>query len=70
MYSMKTTQKRISLSISLPLELRDAARQAAFDDNRSLSGLIAALLLDYVQREQYLPPVRKSADEPSSELHR
>ncbi|MBN2068371.1 MAG: hypothetical protein JW739_01930 [Opitutales bacterium] len=67
---MKTTQKRISLSISLPLELRDAARQAAFDDNRSLSGLIAALLLDYVQREQYLPPVRKSADQSSVTLHR
>lgn len=52
---MKTKKSpRISISVSLPEPVRDAARQAAFDDNRPLSGLINLLLEDYLAREGYL----------------
>lgn len=43
-----------NVSISLPPALRDAARQAAFDDNRSLSSLVARLLSQHLQKEGYL----------------
>lgn len=44
----------VSCSISLPAALRDAARQAAYDDNRSLSGLVSGLLRTHLEREGYL----------------
>lgn len=54
---MKTVPKhsnpRISVSVSLPTDTRDLARQAAFDDNRPLSGLIHKLVEDYLEREGY-----------------
>lgn len=47
-------QRTTNVSISLPQPLRDAARQAAFDDNRSFSSLVAWLLKEHLQREGYL----------------
>lgn len=46
--------RTINVSISLPPALREAARQAAFDDNRSFSSLVARLLNQYLQKEGYL----------------
>ncbi len=48
----------VSCSISLPAALRDAARQAAYDDNRSLSGLVSGLLRTHLEREGYLSGLR------------
>lgn len=64
---MKNTNLRTTnVSISLPPSLRDAARQAAFDDNRSFSSLVARLLSQYLQKEGYLeeraPVFRLRAD--------
>jgi len=47
---------KISVSVSLPANVTDLARQAAFDDNRPLSGLVCCLLEDYLVREGYLEP--------------
>lgn len=52
---MKRTTRATTLSVSLPRELHEPARQAAFDDNRSLSSLITALLTQHLRREGYLP---------------
>lgn len=59
MFTMKTPKNRtVNVSISLPPHLRDAARQAAFDDNRSMSSLVAWLLQHHLSAEGYLggPP--------------
>ena len=34
-------RQTVNISISLPRGIREQARQAAFDDNRSLSGLVS-----------------------------
>lgn len=52
--------RSINVSISLPPSLRDAARQAAFDDNRSFSSLVAWLLSQHLQKEGYLEERRAS----------
>lgn len=53
--TMKTQKsQKISISISLPQDLRDLGRQAAFDDNRPLSSLIAVLLEEHLLREGYI----------------
>ena len=52
---MKATQHRaVNLSISLPRQLRDEARAAAFAQSRSLSSLIAQLLKEHLNH----PPPR------------
>jgi hypothetical protein len=65
---MNTTDRspRVNCSISLPYAVRESARQAAFDDNRSLSGLITRLLQRHLAAEGYLPESRPPAA-PSSE---
>ena len=50
----KSKHSLVNLSVSLPQDLRDAARQAAFDDNRSLSSLIASALKGQLLAEGYL----------------
>ena len=53
----KQNTHHVNLSVSLPQDLRDAARQAAFDDNRSVSSLIATVLKNHLSNEGYLEPV-------------
>lgn len=43
-----------NLSVSLPGELLELLRQAAFDDNRTVSSLVAALVRGHLDREGYL----------------
>ena len=47
-------KKRLNISISMSRGLQDVARRAAFDDNRSLSSLVGALIKSYLQREGYI----------------
>ncbi len=57
----KQSRHHVNLSVSLPQDLRDAARQAAFDDNRSVSSLIATVLKGHLSDEGYLEsPVNRS----------
>lgn len=44
----------VNVSISLPQTLRDAARQAAVEDQRTMSSLVASLLKDHLCAEGYL----------------
>lgn len=46
------------MSVSLPIEMQQQLRQAAFDDNRSASSLVAALVDAYLTREGYHYPRR------------
>mgnify|MGYP003830976549 CR=1 FL=1 len=50
------TRRSTNLSISLPSEMQEVLRQAAFDDNRTVSSLIAALVDSYLIREGYILP--------------
>ncbi len=43
-----------NLSVSLPGELLELLRQAAFDDNRSVSSLVTSLVQSHLDREGYL----------------
>ncbi|QYY34939.1 hypothetical protein [Ruficoccus sp. ZRK36] len=52
MKTKKTTT--VNLSVSLSPQLREVARQAAFDDNRSVSSLVVCALQDHLRREGYL----------------
>jgi hypothetical protein len=42
-----------NMSVSLPAQMQQQLRQAAFDDNRSVSSLVAALVDAYLTREGY-----------------
>jgi hypothetical protein len=56
---MKTKKlSTVNLSVSLPPHLREVARQAAFDDNRSVSSLVACALQNHLRREGYLDDAR------------
>jgi hypothetical protein len=53
------TMKRIlhsstNMSVSLPAVMQEKLRQAAQDDHRSVSSLVAALVDAYLTREGYL----------------
>jgi len=51
----------VNVSLSIPLELRDWAREMAYADNRSLSSYIASLLQRQYQGNkprQPVPPAR------------
>ncbi len=50
---MKNTTT-VNVSVSLPPQLREVARQAAFDDNRSVSSLVACALKKHLHSEGYL----------------
>lgn len=54
---MKPSRQTVNTSISLPRDICHHARQAAFDDNRSLSSLISRLLRDHLMASGYLDPV-------------
>lgn len=55
--TMKNNAKQlVSLSVSMPQSLRDAARKAAVEDQRSVSSLIASLLKDHLCAEGYISP--------------
>ena len=41
------------MSVSLPAQMQEQLRQAAYDDNRSVSSLVAALVDAYLVREGY-----------------
>ena len=43
-----------NLSVSLPGDLLEGLRQAAFDDNRSVSSLVTSLVQGHLEREGYL----------------
>ncbi len=47
-------RQTVNISISLPRGIREQARQAAFDDNRSLSSLVSSLLRAYLCAEGYI----------------
>jgi hypothetical protein len=47
-----------NISVSLPIEMQEQLRQAAHDDNRSASSLVAALVDAYLTREGYKYPRR------------
>ncbi len=53
--------KKVNISISMPEYLRSQVRQAAFDDNRSVSNLVCSLLRSHLRREGY--PVRVNGSE-------
>ena len=65
MFTMKARQS-VPLTVSVSLDLRDAARRAAFDDNRSVSSLVARVLTDHLRDEGYL----EGATRPTVERHR
>ncbi|MBC2594220.1 hypothetical protein H5P28_08085 [Ruficoccus amylovorans] len=48
------TISTVNVSVSLPPHLREIARQAAFDDNRSVSSLVACALKKHLRSEGYL----------------
>lgn len=48
-----------SVSVSLPATMQEQLRQAAFDDNRSVSSLVTALVDAYLTREGYNYPGRE-----------
>lgn len=59
------TMKRIlhsstNMSVSLPAVMQEKLRQAAQDDHRSVSSLVAALVDAYLTREGYLYPGREN----------
>ncbi|WP_309382706.1 hypothetical protein [Cerasicoccus frondis] len=62
MRTLNTTT--VNLSISIAPNLRDAARQAASEDQRSLSSLIASLLKDHLCAEGYLSPTLERLERP------
>jgi len=70
---METLQRKVTISISLPEMLRDGAKQAAFDDNRSVSSLISGLLQAYLEKEEYLHrhycPLRGGHYERNPQIH-
>lgn len=51
---MQSTRKHVRLSVSLPQEVRDQIRQAAFDENVSVSAWISRRVRQHLQREAYL----------------
>ena len=60
MFTMKRHLRHsTSISVSLPIEMQEQLRQAAFDDNRSASSLVAALVDAYLTREGYKYPGRE-----------
>ncbi|WP_309395948.1 hypothetical protein [Cerasicoccus maritimus] len=60
---MKTLNNTtVNLSISITPILRDAARQAASEDQRSLSSLIASLLKEHLCAEGYLTATLERKD--------
>lgn len=68
MFTMKTKKSStVNLSVSLPPHLREMARQAAFDDNRSVSSLVACALQNHLRREGYLDAT--AAKKPSPTGH-
>lgn len=54
------TRNLRNVSVSLPAEMQEQLRQAAFDDNRSVSSLVTALVDAYLTREGYHYPGRES----------
>ncbi|WP_269542929.1 hypothetical protein [Cerasicoccus fimbriatus] len=64
---MKALNKStVNVSITLPPSLHLAARQAASEDQRSLSGLIASLLKDHLCAEGYVSPTLERLERPYS----
>lgn len=49
----------INMSVSLPVQMQEQLRQAALDDNRSVSSLVAAIVDSYLIREGYAYPGRE-----------
>jgi hypothetical protein len=67
---MKTKKSpSVSVSVSLPSHVRDVARQAAFDDNRPLSGLITRLLEIHLIEQGYLEAPRRPLKSKSNSLN-
>jgi|WetSurMetagenome_2_1015567.scaffolds.fasta_scaffold738997_1 hypothetical protein len=56
---MKGMIRTTNISVSLPGEMQEKLRQAAKDDNRSVSSLVTALVDAYLIREGYKYPGRE-----------
>ena len=54
--------KKVNISITLPWSLRAQIRQAAIDDNRSVSSLVSNLVKTYLHREGYAASGREIDD--------
>ena len=64
---MKTKKtSTVNLSVSLHPHLREVARQAAFDDNRSVSSLVACALQNHLRREGYLDATTADTGTPAA----
>lgn len=48
-------RKTSTLNLRIDPAVKDAAYKAAADDQRSLTGLIEKLLIDYLRERGYLP---------------
>jgi hypothetical protein len=60
LFTMKTHLRHATnMSVSLPAGMQEQLRRAAFDDNRSVSSLVAALVDAYLTREGYNYPERE-----------
>jgi hypothetical protein len=60
MFTMERQSRHsTNMSVSLPVQMQEQLRQAAFDDNRSVSSLVAALVDAYLTREGYNWPGRE-----------
>jgi len=60
MFTMKTMIRRsTNMSVSLPANMQEKLRQAASDDHRSVSSLVAAIVDAYLVREGYVYPGRE-----------
>ena len=53
------TRHSTNISVSLPGEMQEKLRQAAHDDNRSVSSLVTALVDAYLVREGFKYPGRE-----------
>jgi hypothetical protein len=61
MYGRKTA----TLNLRIAPKVKEAAEQAADDDNRSLTSLVETLLLSHLREHGYLPRDAASAAKPS-----
>ncbi len=66
------TRNARNLSVSLPADLLQLLRQAAYDDNRSVSSLVTALVRNHLDREGYLAAagLRKAPRQPQLNFER
>jgi len=49
---MDSVEKKVSCNIMIPQSLKDAVREIALDDNRSLNNMIVKILAEYARKKR------------------